>query len=111
MKLRRITMSAVAGVAIAGGLVAVSASPAAATPQSCSHAKYSASAAVAICNSGTGNFRSVVSCQYSPYEGATRYVNGYGPWKAAGSGSPSYSYCPTVNGVYSYYKSDGIQIS
>lgn len=111
MNIRRIAASALSCAAIVGGLVAMSGSPAQATPQSCSHGKYSATAALAICNSGTGSFRSVVRCHYSPYEGATRYTNGYGPYKTAGSGQVSYSYCPKVNNVQSYYSSDWIEIS
>lgn len=111
MNVRRIAASAFSCAALVGGLVAVSAGPAQATPQSCSHGKYSASAALAICNSGTGNFRSVVRCRYSPYEGATRYVNGYGPYKGAATGQVSYSYCPTVSGIYSYHSSDWVEIS
>lgn len=109
-KAGRLLASLTLSLATASTFLVSTGSAAHATPQNCSHGRYSADAAIAICWSGTGSFRSVVRCVYSRWEGDTSYVYGYGSWRSPGTGQYSYSFCPKVNNVQSNYVYDFIEL-
>jgi hypothetical protein len=102
---RKLAAAVLTVTAATSGVVALTGSPALATPNDCSSAKYTATSVVAICNGGSGSFRARITCD-NPGPGPLADV-GYGSWHTVASRTPSYAYCPRAG---ERYDSGGVEI-
>lgn len=96
MGIRRLAAGIFAASAMTVSALAATGSPALATPTDCSWARYTTNSIVAVCHGGTGYYAAKITCRHW-YAGGTEYyyTYAYGPYKTAGSGQPSYAYCPS----------------